>query len=327
MLHPFTLQPIFKQRVWGGRALASLYQKDLPPDMPVGESWEIADRSPDVNLITNGPHAGRSLRWLMEDHPQELLGEATGNGGRFPLLVKLLDAQQVLSLQVHPPTNRARALGGEPKTELWYVSHAAPGAEVLAGFHSPIDRASFGKLLATGNAGPAIHRLPVQAGDALFLPSGRVHALGAGCVIFEIQQNSDTTYRVYDWNRPGVDGQPRELHIEAALASIDFDDLRPALVQTPWTEHTGRRQRELTANPLFRVLEWEVGADPVDLQGPNRPLVVGVIHGDIRIAHAASGELVHARAGSFALVPASARNSVLSGPGARVLVAEPGAGR
>lgn len=326
MLHPFTLQPIFKQRVWGGRALASLYQKDLPPDMPVGESWEIADRSPDVNLITNGPHAGRSLRWLMEDHPQELLGEATGNGGRFPLLVKLLDAQQVLSLQVHPPTNRA---GPRRRTKnRTVVCQPRRSGSRSAGRVSLPHRPRFIRKTArhrerrTGNSPVA------RAGRGRPVPpQRRVHALGAGCVIFEIQQNSDTTYRVYDWNRPGVDGQPRELHIEAALASIDFDDLRPALVQTPWTEHTGRRQRELTANPLFRVLEWEVGADPVDLQGPNRPLVVGVIHGDIRIAHAASGELVHARAGSFALVPASARNSVLSGPGARVLVAEPGTGR
>lgn len=326
MLYPFVLQPILQPRVWGGRNLASLYAKGLPPDACIGESWEVVDRPAAVSVIRNGPLAGRSLRWLMEQRAGELLGEAADSHGRFPLLVKLLDAQDVLSLQVHPPAHCATALGGEPKTELWYVGHAVPGAEVLAGFRAPTDRDTFGRLLATGKAESAIHRLAVHAGDALFLPSGRVHALGAGCVVFEIQQNSDTTYRVFDWNRLDRDGHPRELHVDEALASIDFEDVRPGLVPTAWVETGDFRRRELADNALFRVEEWEVGARTVELSGALRPLIVGVIAGRVEISHPASGEKVGLEPGGFSLIPASARNSVLSGPGARVLWAEAGAG-
>src|SRR5271154_6947144 len=132
-LYPLTFNPIFKERVWGGRSLERLYHKPLPPEVPIGESWEISDRPGDVSVIANGPLAGRDLRWLMETHAAELLGGRPAHDARFPLLIKILDAQQVLSLQVHPPPDKAAKLGGEPKTEFWYVADAAPGAEIWAG--------------------------------------------------------------------------------------------------------------------------------------------------------------------------------------------------
>ena len=130
MLYPFTFQPIFKERVWGGRNLERLYGKPLPPGVPIGESWEISDRPGDVSVIANGPSAGKDLRWLMEHHREALLGDARVSDGRFPLLIKLLDAQEKLSLQVHPPGHKAAALGGEPKTEMWYIADARPDAEL-----------------------------------------------------------------------------------------------------------------------------------------------------------------------------------------------------
>ena len=224
MLYPFTFQPIFKERVWGGRELERLYHKPLPPGVPIGESWEISDRPGDVSVIENGIHAGKDLRWLMQNHAADLLGRARAEGERFPLLIKILDAQDRLSLQVHPPPAKAAELGGQPKTELWYVAKAVPGAELYVGLKRGVTRAEFEQRITAGAVAECFHRVSVRLGDAMFLPSGRVHALGAGLVIFEIQQNSDTTYRVFDWDRLGLDGRPRELHVAQSLASLQQTD-------------------------------------------------------------------------------------------------------
>ncbi|PYJ03472.1 MAG: mannose-6-phosphate isomerase, partial [Verrucomicrobia bacterium] len=147
MLYPLTFDPIFKERVWGGRKLAELYGKPLPPSVPIGESWEVSDRPGDVSVVANGPLAGRDLHWLVEHHPAELLGSARLEGGRFPLLIKILDAQEKLSLQVHPPAAKAAELGGEPKTELWYIAGAAPGAELYVGLKHGVTRQAFAKRI------------------------------------------------------------------------------------------------------------------------------------------------------------------------------------
>src|ERR1017187_10953201 len=147
MLYPFTFLPIFKQRVWGGRELERLYHKPLPPRVPIGESWEISDRPGDVSIIANGPFAGKDLRWLMENHLRELLGNGRPQNGRFPLLIKILDAREKLSLQVHPPARKAAELGGDPKTEMWYIADAAPDAELYAGFKHGVTRAEFEKKI------------------------------------------------------------------------------------------------------------------------------------------------------------------------------------
>src|SRR5262249_1131753 len=159
-----------------------------------------------------GPCAGNSLRWLMEKHARDVLGAGASPGSRFPLLIKILDAQETLSVQVHPPAKQAAALGGEPKTEMWYITDTTGKAALFVGLKRGVTRAEFERRIADGTVAEALHRIPVKAGDAMFLPSGRLHAIGAGNVLFEIQQNSDTTYRVFDWNRKGLDGKPRELH-------------------------------------------------------------------------------------------------------------------
>src|SRR5437773_5633978 len=255
MLYPLTYQPIFKERVWGGRNLERLYQKALPPGVPVGESWEITDRPEAASVIANGQLAGKNLRSLMVHHAKELLGPARSQNGRFPLLIKLLDAEEKLSLQVHPPAHVAARLGGEPKTEMWYIADARAGAELYAGLRRGVTRAEFERRINDGTVADCFHRLPVKPGDVMFLPSGRVHAIGAGIVLFEIQQNSDTTYRVFDWNRLGLDGKPRELHVAQSLLCIDFDDFEPAPITGEFQSNAEGtcHWRTLANDPLFVV--------------------------------------------------------------------------
>ena len=173
----------------------------------------------------------------MEHHAAEVLGSAKPAAeGRFPLLCKILDAREKLSLQVHPPAGKAAELKGEPKTEMWYIADAAPGASLYVGLKHGVTRAEFERKIVDGTVAECFHHIPVHAGDTMFLPSGRVHAIGDGLVIFEIQQNSDSTYRVFDWNRVGLDGKPRELHVAESLASIDFDDFEPKLVDAKFAD-------------------------------------------------------------------------------------------
>ena len=304
MLYPFVFQPIFKDRIWGGRELERLYAKPIPRSTPIGESWEISDRPGDASVITNGPLAGKDLRWLMENHAAEILGGARpAAAGRFPLLCKILDAREKLSLQVHPPASKAAELKGEPKTEMWYIADAAPGASLYVGLKPGVTRAEFETKIAAGTVADCFHRIPVAAGDTMFLPSGRVHAIGDGLVIFEIQQNSDTTYRVFDWNRLGLDGQPRELHIAQSLASIDFNDFAPGLVATPFVTQAGLGKRALVTDPLFNVAAWQLSAGATSALPPKKLQIIAVTNGSVEIKSGTSS--VHLAAGQFALIPAS----------------------
>ena len=298
-LYPLTFRPIFKERVWGARNLERLYGKKLPGSVPIGESWEISDRPGDVSVIANGPLAGKDLHWLVENHRADLLGDAKLEAGRFPLLIKLLDAQEKLSLQVHPPAAKAAELRGDPKTEMWFIADALPGAELYVGLKRGVTRADFERRIGDGSVAECFHRAPVKAGDSMFLPSGRVHAIGAGLVIFEIQQNSDTTYRVFDWNRVGLDGKPRELHVPQSLASIDFNDFEPALVAGEEIAGQNFRSRRLVSHPLFIVEQFRMlGGGPVKLPR-GRMQIIGVVSGEMQV-----GDVV-LRAGEFCLLPAS----------------------
>jgi len=302
-LYPLVFHPIFQERVWGGRNLQRLYGKTLPPDKPIGESWEITDRPEGVSVIANGPLAGKDLRWLMEHRASDLLGSATAPAGRFPLLIKILDAQEKLSLQVHPPASVAAQLGGEPKTEMWYIAEATPEAELFAGLKRDVTREEFERKVKDGTVAECVHRLPVQSGDALFLPSGRVHAIGAGNVIFEIQQNSDTTYRVFDWNRVGLDARPRELHIAQSLASIDFNDTDPRLIQSLYSRNPALKVRYLVHDPLFTVDACQVKRGMRFHLRIESVQIIGVLCGRLVIAH---GEReLRLKPGEFSLLPAS----------------------
>ena len=238
------------ERIWGGRRLESRFGKKLPPNTPIGESWEIVDRPDAQSIVARGPLKGKSLHDLWIEDRSSIFGEVSDTS-RFPLLIKLLDAHERLSLQVHPPEQFARNFGGEAKTEFWYVADADPGAELLLGFHESIQRHHFERALREGIAADYVHKIAVKPGDAAFLPAGRLHAVSAGNLLIEIQQNSDTTYRVFDWNRvDSTTGRPRELHLRQALQCIHFDDVRPQLLQP--------KGELLIRHKLFEIQKWNL---------------------------------------------------------------------
>ncbi|HWD21021.1 MAG TPA: type I phosphomannose isomerase catalytic subunit [Verrucomicrobiae bacterium] len=314
MLYPLIFKPILKERIWGGRNLATLYGKSLPPGKPIGESWEISDRPGDESVIANGPLQGRTLGDVMRDNHAAMLGADRPAAIRFPLLVKIIDAQQTLSLQVHPPAQKAAELGGEPKTEMWYIAQAGPKAELYVGLQRGVDRAEFERKLASQTVADCFHRIPVCAGDAMFLPSGRVHALGADIVIFEIQQNSDTTYRVFDWNRVDAAGRPRDLHVAQSLASIDFQDFEPGLLPANSEPGHPGRVRPLVQDKLFTVSLRELGGAETLPLPAGRMEIIGVVSGAVRVA--APGGAVELAAGQFCLVPADSGAASVRADGA-----------
>ncbi len=227
---PILFTPIYQSRVWGGRRMQSLLGATLPDDTtPFGEAWAVSDR-PEAQSVTAD---GMSLHELWTNHREEVFGKALlpSTSPTFPLLMKILDACDDLSIQVHPPASMATALKGEPKTEMWFIAHADPGAKIYAGLKPDVTRVDFETALQNGTVAEVVHVIEARTGDCLFIPSGRVHAIGAGLLIYEIQQNSDTTYRVFDWNRVGLDGKPRTLHVQESLQSIDFTDFEPQVQQ------------------------------------------------------------------------------------------------
>ncbi|MGB3617702.1 MAG: type I phosphomannose isomerase catalytic subunit [Catalinimonas sp.] len=286
-------EPIYKERVWGGRGLAERLNRDLPYG-PIGESWEIVDRPEADSHVRNGAWAGRALSELRRQETTALLGPAWDAERPFPILVKWLDCQQRLSLQVHPPAAVAPELGGEPKTENWYVVAAEPGAALLAGLREGVTREQFEAGLRTDELEPLVCKLPSRAGDSLFVESGRLHAIDGGNFILEIQKNSDTTYRVYDWGRVGLDGQPRELHVAESMRSIDFEDFNPTL------DHPTGPESVLADSDVFRLRRLELsGGGGTEFPADSACAIVSVIEGAVRVRE--SGQTL--RAGDNALLP------------------------
>ena len=230
------LEPYYREMVWGGRRLQELYAKDLPPSVSIGETFELSAYEDRESVAVAGPCVGRSLRELCEIHGEKLVGAEVWSryGGRFPLLIKLLDAQRDLSIQVHPDDAYARLKGLEDagKMEAWYVLHS-DGGRVVYGLKEGVGREDFASAVAETRVAEVIRSYTVARGDLVFSPPGTVHALCAGVVIYEVQQSSDLTFRIYDYDRPGLDGQPRELHIEQALEVIDFAQQLPGPIAHP----------------------------------------------------------------------------------------------
>ncbi len=249
-------KPIYQERVWGGRVLGSFLGRKLPGSTPIGESWEIVDRPEAQSVVAAGPWAGRTLRNIIAMHAAEIMGPAWPGDRPFPILVKWLDCRDRLSVQVHPPASIAKKLGGEPKTENWYMAQTDAGAAVYAGLRAGVTRASFEQAIGAGTVDQCLDRLAVHAGDSLLIHSGTMHAIDAGSVILEIQQNSDTTYRVYDWGRLGLDGKPRTLHVRESLESLSANPavapqlVRGAGVLAQCREFTIRRQELRGGAPL-----------------------------------------------------------------------------
>jgi mannose-6-phosphate isomerase len=267
-LYPLLFRPILKRYLWGGRRLGTALGKPLGEGADYAESWEVVDHGADQSVVANGPLAGMTLGQLVVDHGDELLGRhAERHGGRslqrgpqprFPLLFKFLDCQRDLSVQVHPDDAAAARLDPPDlgKTEAWVILDAQPGSRVYAGLRPGIDRLALASAVARGQIEQCLHSFEPRIGDCIFIAAGTVHALGAGLLVAEIQQASDTTYRLFDWNRVGPDGKPRPLHIDQALDAIDYSagavsPGRPQATNWPFVER-------LAACDKFVLDRWRI---------------------------------------------------------------------
>lgn len=315
-LYPLLLEPIFKYRIWGGRRLERMLGKKLPPDEPVGESWEVSCRDDDNNRIRNGELAGHTLADVFEADGEALVGTSPDDLKRFPLLNKFIDANNLLSVQVHPNEKTASEVAGaEAKTEAWYIIHADPGATLVKGLRPGVTKKGFEKAVRSDTVPEVLNSFPVSAGDMVFVPSGCVHAMGKGLVICEIQQNSDTTYRVYDWGRVEADGKPRQLHIEQALGSINFEDRSPDKVQPIEVLEGKNRCAYLVACRYFAVQLLTLGEPTEESTGGKRFESLMMVSGDAVIRTKRGDEtavttgdsvLIPACTGDYTIVPSAA---------------------
>ncbi len=271
--------PIYKERVWGGRNFQYHLGRSLPSQQKLGESWDVVDREDSQSIVKSGLYQGLSLRKLIELHAEDIIGPHWPTNKRFPLLVKWLDCQERLSLQVHPPKALAQELGGEPKCENWYIAECLQNASLFAGLKKGIDKKSFEKALEDHKVEEYLHTICVKRGDSFFVPSGRLHAIDAGNLILEIQENSDTTYRVYDWGRLDLDGKPRALHREQSLRSIQFKDCEPKPI--PYSPG----YQLLAQCPAFRIRKYDLNPDSLPLKTSigEGAILLSIIRGQLQL--------------------------------------------
>jgi mannose-6-phosphate isomerase len=288
-LYPLTFTPVLKDYIWGGRNLEHLFGRSLPPGR-IAESWDIAAHEDGTTVVDNGRFANKTLTELQAELGLDLIGRNCAwayERGKFPLLIKLLDAHQNLSVQVHPDDGYAQNHEGNElgKTEMWIVLHAEPEAAVILGVKAGTTPELFRLAIAGGRLEPYLHHIPVQAGDVVCVPAGSLHAILGGLVIAEIQQNSNTTYRVYDWNRL-QNGQPRPLHVDKALDVINFEQVEPGLCQPELIADDGQvRRYQLCHNRYFVTERVEMAAEAL-FQGRcdgSSLEIWGVIAGDVVI--------------------------------------------
>jgi mannose-6-phosphate isomerase len=315
-LYPLRFHLLVRRYIWGGRRLESCLGKAIGPGNDYAESWEVCDHGADQSIVDHGPLAGTSLGELVRCRGQELLGRAAPQE-RFPLLVKFLDASHVLSVQIHPDDEQAAQqtppdLG---KTEAWIILAAEPDSKVYAGLRPGVDRQQLEAAIAEGTCERLLHCFQPRPGDCLFIPAGTVHALGNGLLVAEIQQSSDTTFRLFDWNRVGPDGRPRPLHVEQGLAVTDFqrgpiNPQKPQPTDRPWVSR-------LVECDKFTIDRWDF-AERRTIGGDQRFHIVCVLEGAVRIASDPHAEPLSK--GGTALLPACLGGIALEPQGRTVLL-------
>lgn len=308
--YPLHFRPEFKERVWGGRALERFGFE--VPEGAVGEGWMIADHPNGVSHVTNGALAGKGLDEIRCMVGDTWFGAKAGNSGngRFPLLIKLLDCNDDLSVQVHPNDHYKGLPKGElGKTEMWYVLDAKPGAKIIYGLEQGVDRAALAKAIKEGSIMDCLQEVTVQAGDTFYIPAGTVHALCAGVLVAEIQQNSDTTYRLYDYNRPGLDGKPRELHIEDSLNVIAYEGSGATRMATDGAEPG--QWLTLASSPYFTTEKGVVRGEWPLSTSEDSFVVLIVAEGSGSVEWSAG--CVDAKAGDCFLLPANLGRYTLEG--------------
>lgn len=306
---PLTFEPILKRIRWGGRRLGELLNKKIGPESDYAESWELADHGDDQSIVTHGTHAGRTLRQLMQQSGNALLGRHAGLD-QFPLLIKFLDANDWLSLQVHPNDEQAKRYDAaeKGKTEAWVIIEARPGSQICAGLKSGVDRQQLAAHLQKGTIEECLNMVAVKAGDCIFVPAGTVHAIGPGIVLAEIQQQSDLTFRLHDWGRLGSDGQPREIHVDDSLACTDFCR-GPVLPVTPSiVSHPDNPHEELVRDQFFVIHRYRT-IGPVRIPIEDQFHILMALDGTISMD---TDEGTYSLAGgSTMLVPASVQSVTL----------------
>lgn len=298
-------EPNLHTVVWGGDRLCPY--KGLPQNNePIGESWEVSAVPSSINTISNGEFAGRDLVSVISENPNEILGEAVAKkyGNKLPLLVKFIDAKRDLSIQVHPNDEMAmRVHGKSGKSEMWYIIDAKPGSYLYAGFKTQISEYEYKKRIADGTITEVLAKHEVKPGDVFYLPAGRVHAICSGILLAEVQQSSDLTYRIFDYNRPGLDGKPRELHTELAAQALDFhveDEYR-----TIYKEE-GNRSNLIIDSPYFSVRVTDMTETfHRNLAKYDSFIITMCIKGDCKIVIRSTGDEILLREGNSCLIPAA----------------------
>ncbi|MCD7970758.1 MAG: class I mannose-6-phosphate isomerase [Alistipes sp.] len=314
MLYPLKFKPRLKERIWGGNALETEMGKQLPAGRKIGESWEISGVQKDISVVVNGDLAGNDLQELIEVYMGDLVGDHVYNkyGVEFPLLIKLIDARDVLSIQVHPDDELARERHNSyGKTEMWYVLAADPGASLYVGFNRTVTRDEYLDAVSNGTLPSLLREEKVRPGDSFFIPAGTIHAIGKGLLIAEIQQTSDVTYRVDDWGRVDDNGNPRELHTELAVDAIDFrppHDLKTHAVAVPNESVPVEECRYFTTN-LLQV------SDSVerDYSALDSFVIYICIDGELNVCYSGGSETLSK--GETMLIPAQEDSIELDGEG------------
>ncbi len=310
-IHPLVFEPILKPKMWGGRRLETVLGKPLPPGQLIGESWEIADLENDQSVVAAGPSAGKMLGELVHDWGDDLIGRAEPFNGRFPLLIKFLDAAESLSVQVHPDEAMARKLGGNVrvKHEAWYVIAAEPGAAIFCGLAPEITEADFRRAITEGTVERTLRRVASRAGDCYYLPSGTLHALGAGVLVAEVQTPSDVTYRVFDWHRiDSQTGKPRALHIEQALKCIRFGRIAEPRAPRSHVAGLGRTVTRLMSCEFF-VIDKVRTVEGIEAELELSEMLIWIVlEGAGSLSCPALSEPIDFGVGSVLLLPAKLRD-------------------
>ena len=303
--YPLLFQPNFHTVVWGGHQLRP-YKGLEPTDEPIGESWEVSAVPSSTSIINKGEWSGRDLVSDIREYPDAILGKTVNKkyGGQLPLLVKFIDAERDLSIQVHPNDEMARREHGKMgKSEMWYVIRADEGSHLYAGFRRQITPDEYERRIADGTITEVLADHPVKAGDVFYLPAGRIHAICGGILLAEVQQSSDVTYRIYDYNRPGMDGKPRELHTELAAKALDYRVERN--YRTEYTE-TDNRAVQIIDSPYFDVRVMEI-TTPFhrNLLKYDSFIITMCISGDCKIRVRSNSDEITLREGHSTLIPAA----------------------
>ena len=302
--YPLRFKPILKQYIWGGRRLGSMLCKPIGSENNYAESWEVVDHRDGQSIVRSGPHAGMSLGDLVSQLPEELFG--TKQHDRFPLLFKFLDANKTLSVQVHPDDAYAQMMDPPDlgKTEAWVVVHADSESLLYAGLKHGTTQTDLENALDTGTVADVLNEIEVSDGDCVFIPAGTVHALGEGLVIAEIQQASNTTFRLFDWNRLGADGKPRDLHVKQSLEVTDFEK-GPVRLQK--SDRIDDVREVLVECDQFQLQRWTVTAgSEFDFHGHDGFQIVSVLEGAVELARDPSASPLNM--GETCLYPAACTN-------------------